>query len=286
MSNKISPKRNLIEAFRLRVFKARYYVQQAIAVARLKIGARDPEDRLARDSQAFWNNSDRPEFHSESHWRESGPFQSGSLWDDLGNYHHELLQKAVDFEGAQALKTIVEWGCGGGLNAVRWAGQVERFYGVEVSAATLAECERQVEKAGHHSFRGVLIESQNPHQVFEEISEKCDALICTYVFEPIPSAEYGLALVEIARKLVRDNGVALIQIRYHTGWLDQAKPIKFARFGVAHTCTYRIDEFWVACLERGWIPQFVHLLPEQPSLNEQRYAYFALRADPDWTSTI
>jgi hypothetical protein len=38
-----------------------------------------------------------------------------------------------------------------------------------------------------------------------------------------------------------------------------------------------VDEFWKACESIGFEPMFVTLVPEQPELDEKRYAYFALK---------
>jgi hypothetical protein len=40
--------------------------------------------------------------------------------------------------------------------------------------------------------------------------------------------------------------------------------------------TYALDEFWTACEEIGFHPAFVRLVPKQPELGEERYAYYVL----------
>ena len=42
--------------------------------------------------------------------------------------------------------------------------------------------------------------------------------------------------------------------------------------------SYRIDEFWQLAATCGLAPQAVSLMPRQPLVGDERYAYFALRA--------
>ena len=60
------------------------------------------------------------------------------------------------------LQAIVEWGTGGGLNAVQLAPEASRYFGVDISALSLRECARQVEAGGSGQFIPVLIDAENP----------------------------------------------------------------------------------------------------------------------------
>jgi hypothetical protein len=46
---------------------------------------------------------------------------------------------------------------------------------------------------------------------------------------------------------------------------------------MAHMTTYRIEEFWAMAVARGLRPEQVVLEPEQPLVQDRRYAYFLLR---------
>ncbi len=272
--NRVSP---LVKS-KLRVM--RQFARGTEGMIRDALGMRDSETKLAEDSDRYWNETETHEFRSNSHWKGSGAFRDSDLWYNLGRFQYELLNKAISFVDKPTPTSMVEWGCGGGMNAVHWVTAADRYYGVDISTASLAECQRQVEPLGREVFCPVLIEAEKPEEVFDTIDEPCDVFLCTYVFELLPSPEYGMSLLKIARRLTKSGGVALIQIRYHTGWRDRARAWSYARgVGVAQMASYRIDEFWGACEQRGWLPQFVHLIPKQPELKEERYAYFALQAD-------
>jgi hypothetical protein len=99
----------------------------------------------------------------------------------------------------------------------------------------------------------------------------------SYVFELLPSSAYGLRVLRIAHELLRPGGIALVQIRYRTGpYLPVDARLDYADTWV-HSTTYTIDGFWKAMEEIGFEPLYVTLVPEQPELNESRYAYFALK---------
>jgi hypothetical protein len=41
--------------------------------------------------------------------------------------------------------------------------------------------------------------------------------------------------------------------------------------------SYPIDEFWKRSQKAGFTPFAVHLMPEQRTVNDERYAYFFLQ---------
>ena len=87
--------------------------------------------------------------------------------------------------------------------------------------------------------------------------------------------EYGLRLLRIARDLLADDGLALVQIKYSTdSWRTRSRRRRNRSFTVASITTYRIDEFWTAATTCGLRPELVTLVPKN-NLDE-RYAYFLL----------
>jgi SAM-dependent methyltransferase len=239
---------------------------------------REGESKLIRDAQEYWNNSSNPLLAGDSHWRGNGPFQNDALWLKLGSEHLSLLRNAAQWANETlAGSVIVEWGCGGGMNAIQLAPMAKRYYGVDISKNNLNECSRQMQQEGFSNFTGIHIDSENPEAAGSLIETECDAFICTYVFELLPTPEYGLRVLTVAHGLLRHRGIALIQIRYNNGEHEQ----RSLRFGYkkhpALMTTYLIEEFWRKCVAAGFNPLFVTLLPDQPELHENRYAYFALQ---------
>ena len=80
----------------------------------------------------------------------------------------------------------------------------------------------------------------------------------------------------IARDLLAPGGAALIQIKYATDdW--RTRPRRWAyRLNLANTTTFQIDAFWQLCRACGLEPRAVTLVPEQPLVGDERYAYFLL----------
>jgi SAM-dependent methyltransferase len=246
----------------------------------------DSDEKIVQQSQAYWQNQNSENFESNSHWHGSGPFVSGELWDQLGRVHLELFEKAADWAiGAASnrdsfnrpMNRVVEWGCGGGMNAVHFALRTERYIGVDISKASLDECAKQVLEKTGKSIEPVLITASQPEAVHRFIADGIDLYLSTYVFELVPSPSYGLRLLKVAFDLLRPGGLALIQIRYNQGEMVQFSKRRNYVNNLAVMTSYSIDEFWVEAMEIGFKPLFVTLSPKKTEIDGiGRYAYFAM----------
>lgn len=245
-------------------------------IARTKFGWTEPEEELISESSEYWNATPNSRLKSHAHWREGYAFDSPGIWERLGRQHRDLLLRASSEAGVTELQSIVDWGCGGGLNAVQLAADAQAYYGVDVSEQTLDECNRQVSELGVNSFTPVLIDAANPESCRQEIIESCDAFVCTYVFELLPTREYGWRIVRLAHSLLRPGGVALIHIRYSSNLTQQSRPWKYAK-NLAHNTTYGLEEFRKGVAEIGFERLFEEVIRKQEDLNERRYAFFALK---------
>jgi SAM-dependent methyltransferase len=236
------------------------------------------DGRRERDSQRFWNDPAKADLKTIMHWRGEGPFEDEAVWLGLGRGHREMLERAAAWaELALPAEGIVEWGCGGGMNAVAFAPLASPYYGVDVNEESLRECVRQVETEAPGLCVPVLIESESPEEAIARIDGPCDLFFSSYVFEIFPTPDYGLRVMRIAYGLLRPGGVALVQVRYHSGIRPVGSARRaYARNWLSHT-SYTIDGFWQSCAEIGFEPMYVTLVPVQPELNESRYAYFALK---------
>ncbi len=96
---------------------------------------------IESDAQAYWRNAAHPGWHSNSHWREG----KETLWDGIGTSTLALAEQLVGVTGGPLpRRRTVEWGAGGGANAVRFAARCDEFIAVDIAQASLEECERQV----------------------------------------------------------------------------------------------------------------------------------------------
>jgi hypothetical protein len=101
-------------------------------------------------------------------------------------------------------------------------------------------------------------------------------LICFYVFELVPTPEYGLRILKIAADLLQPTGHAIIQIKYRTGWRTASRRRNYKASTVPNMTSYRIDEFWNAAVKCGLRPRLIHLVPRNAL--DERYAYFLFAA--------
>jgi SAM-dependent methyltransferase len=245
------------------------------------IGLNEPEGKLVSDAQSFWKDAAAPAFKENSHWRGQGVFANDELWLGLGRRHLLLYRDFAAVVGqVSPLQSIVEWGCGGGMNAVHFAAEGKDYFGVDISPESLDECQRQAASAGFDNFRPVLIDSSCPEAAVHAIEGPCDLFLSTYVFELLPTPEYGLRVLAIAHKLLSDRGIAMIQIKYPgTRRRHSTRRWAYERNLNWHA-TYEIEEFWLKAQACGFIPRMVSLVPLDPEINDRNYAYFMLTKAP------
>ena len=147
---------------------------------------------------------------------------------------------------------------------------------MDVAKASLDECGRQLEREGlDDRWQPVLADVENPEVAAARI-EPCDLYLCVYVFELIPGPDYAKRLLTIARELLAPGGAALIQFKYAT--LDwRSRPRRWAyRLNLANTTTLAIDQFWIMAADAGLEPRAITLVPQDPLVGDERYAYALL----------
>ena len=105
----------------------------------------DSDEKLEADSGKFWVAARGRSLATNAHWRGHGPFRNDATWHETGAMHKRLFIRAADWIGVDLHDCrIVEWGCGGGLNAVQFAAEAKEYFGVDVNSESLAECARQL----------------------------------------------------------------------------------------------------------------------------------------------
>ena len=241
-------------------------------------GHRESDVALGQAANRFWNNFDNPQRAQEAHWRGHGPFADDAIWLRLGRIHLELLHQMLSSQGrVLAAQTVVEWGCGGGMNAVHFGRGAQRYYGVDLAPQTLAECGRQMAAVGLPGFVPVLVDANQPRSALKVITEPCDLFICTYVFELLPGVEHALQILQLAWELLAAGGVALVHIRCCPAAAlgGRSRPWDYEG-NMANNVTFSIPAFRAACQARGFVVLGVREVAAVPELNEKNYAFFAL----------
>jgi SAM-dependent methyltransferase len=239
-----------------------------------QIGLAHSPARLTTDAGRHWLGTQDDRWRNDSHRRDGSQFGDDDLWSSIGAQHLELFERLRRTTNDDLpLRRIVEWGCGGGANAVTFAPLAEEFVGVDVVADNVDECRRQVEQACKARFVPVVADLDRPESAVGELAGTCDLFLCLYVLELVPTPAYGLRLMRIAHELLRPGGSAFVQIKYATGaWRTRARRRHY-RSAVAGT-TYRIEDFWTAAEAIGFRPEVVTLVPENEL--DSRYAYLLL----------
>ena len=237
-------------------------------------GLAHSSSRLTHDASQYWHGDRGDRWQNDSHWRSGSKFDDTELWAAMGQEHLRLYQRLRQAAGEPAaLKRIIDWGCGGGANAVSFAPLAEELIVVDVNATSLDECTRQVALAASTPSVKVLATIADPEEAARAIPRPCDLFLCLYVLELVPTQAYGLRLMRIAYHLLGPGGQAFVQIKYATrAWRTRPRRRGY-RTDVAGT-TYRIEDFWTAMASIGFRPEAVALVPENDL--DERYAYFLL----------
>jgi SAM-dependent methyltransferase len=246
---------------------------------------RRPEDdsALLHDAQRYWRGEADEAWRANSHWRGAGALDDDT-WLGLGQEQLRLFRMlAAGVHAPRRFGRVVEWGCGGGANAVHFAPLAEQLILVDVSSASVEECTRQVASACDTPVLGLVAEIDDPEVTAARFPGPCDLFICLFVLELVPSPAYGLRLLDIARDALREGGLAFLQFKYETSDPASRPRRRGYRRNLADMTTYRIDEFWVAALERGLDPIALHLVPRHG--HDERYAY-CLLARPDGSPLV
>lgn len=240
-----------------------------------RIGIGQSTTKRVDDAVDYWSDSGSATWRSDSHWRDSPVFASDAEWLSVGADHVELARRlAPQVLDRSAQPRIIEWGAGGGANAVHFAPLAAEFVAVDINRDSLAECARQVGAVCSTPFRSVLADISQPEAVVGELTDGCDLFLCFYVFELVPSADYGLRLLRIAHRLLAPGGAAIIQIKYATVDRRTRSHTRRYRRNLANMTTYPIDQFWSHAESAGFTPNAVVLVPKNRL--DERYAYFGL----------
>lgn len=244
------------------------------------LGRGQSEEELARVAQDYWNEGDKAgiDLKDYSHWEGAGPWQDRDRWRAIGRAHFEMFEKLCRYACVhRPLGKAIEWGCGGGANAIHFVDDVREFCGVEISQANLDECGRVLARANFHGFRPVLVPSEKPEQVRTLLDTSYDFFLCTYVYELLPGKQYCERITRLAYELLAPAGLALIQIRYDEGSeRSRQQRVDYYRHSSRFT-SFRIEEFWELAGRIGFRPLYVSLIPKESyEYSGDLYAYFAL----------
>ncbi|MGW4365585.1 class I SAM-dependent methyltransferase [Nocardia takedensis] len=236
-----------------------------------RVGPRADEQRVIAEAADYWTSPTARAWAGNSHWREGIP----DHFDRVGREHLALFDKlarVLDAPPASAL--IVEWGSGGGANAVAFAPRAAEFVAVDVARGSLDECARTVGSVCDTPVRPVLIDVADPESAVATIGPgSCDIFLCLYVIELVPSRDYAARILDIAARLLAPTGVVFVQIKYRDSENRSPHRRNYGR-NLASQTIFPIDGFWQLARERGLTPEAMTLVPDTDL--DKNYAYFLL----------
>lgn len=182
------------------------------------------QGNLEKDSGMYWQLSRQDSrIQDQSHWCGVRRWNR-DRWLEYGKFHYDLIVRyALSFAGPDSVETFhrqvaLEWGCGGGSNVRLLCENFRQVYGIEVSKASLDECERQMRTFGFGNFRPVFFPSETPESVLDVIGpETVDVMLSVAVFQHFPSKDYTQRVLTVMESLLKKEAVALIQVRYFDG---------------------------------------------------------------------
>ena len=244
---------------------------------------RFPNNKIINECFDFWSRHDSnikatlptgltASQRDFSHWLGEGRWKNHKKWFEIGEQHYKMFKELVSISNCNlSFDTMIEWGPGGGSNAIAFSRKFQTYYGVDISVANLMECEKQLQKNNYKGFRQVLFNDLNDKILIDIIHEPVSFFLSTAVFQHFPSKEYGARVLKIIYQILDNNGIALIQIRYDNGSsLFRDKKINYTK-NVATFTSYKIDEFWDLLIELGFSPLLCKLN------TENNYAYYFIQ---------
>ncbi len=231
------------------------------------------EETLAAAAAAHWNDAGAPRWKLESHWR-SGLGEE--RWSRVGPRQLDLTRTLLSSLGRDVPRgRILEWGCGGGANAVTFAALCDEFVGLDIAGPSLDECHHQVMAGTGRDIATVLVDPTTPETAVPSVGAgTVDLVICFYVFELLASRRSAEQVLAVIRELLADDGAAVVQIKYDDGSRSGGARTRDYRRHVAHMTTFKVHEFWSLCQGLGLQPRVMTLVPEDEL--DSRYAYYLL----------
>jgi len=113
--------------------RGKMFVRDGIDQALTRLGFGQSHMRITADARAYWTGRDGEAWTSNSHWRNG---LADNDWRAIGEQHWALWETFARSDSvAGPLERIVEWGCGGGANAVAFAPHCAEYVGVDIVPA-------------------------------------------------------------------------------------------------------------------------------------------------------
>ena len=184
--------------------------ERILAAALAAAGSRRFRNRIAGQAARYWSAPTGSAWEANSHWRNGIGDQA---WLEVGDDHWKIYETFARALNSPSPNTVMEWGAGGGANAVAFAPHAQRFIAADISEENLDECVRQVRATCTTPVETRRIDLTCPEQATVGLAGSCDVFLCLYVIELTTGANAVRAILKIARTVLAPGGMALVQIK-------------------------------------------------------------------------
>ncbi len=226
----------------------------------------------------YWSAQSDQQWKTNAHWRDAAGGDWSEIWAEVGATHvhmYERLARAVELPRPAR---ILEWGVGGGANAVAFAPLCDEFIAVDIVQESLDETARQVAAVCDTPVERVLVALDDQAHGTDHLSASVDLFLCFYVLELVPSARHAREIVDIAMRLLRPGGVAILQTKYRRS-APRWKLWKAFGERLANQYTVEIAPFWELLMALGFEVVAGELTPSNRL--DRHYAYYFTRRPQD-----
>lgn len=227
---------------------------------------------VARQASRYWSSPAGGMWTSNSHWRNG---IGDDAFIEVGRDHWSIYEEFARCLHIPSPGTVIEWGAGGGANAVAFGPRSSAFIAADIAPDSLAECAHQLRSTCNTPLETRLIDLTAPERAADGLDNRCDTFLCLYVMELTSSKADAERILRIAERVLAPGGLALIQTKYHTDDpRTRGRPgVRYTR-NISLTTTFSIEEFWHLTQRCGLVPRLVTLVPENRL--DTRYAYYAI----------
>ena len=245
----------------------------------------DSDAQLTQDVHTYWDttaSATAPKTEG-SHWQGHGSWND-EFWNEYGQLHLAMIEDAREMSGRSSrIDTVVEWGSGGGANMAVIGPAVGKYFGVDISSGNLEECVRQSTVRGLDNFQPIHIPVDNPEEAVQKITgaeggSTVDCFLATAVYQHLPGRQYARRVTDVAMRLLKEDGIAVINIRY---WdlPRQSRIFRRSYLDNGHAFNkYTVYEFEVEMVAAGFEIMEIRMRPLT------HHAYFFLRKRLDLSS--
>jgi len=149
----------------------------------------ESQNKIESDTYDFWNNSESDaKLRDLSHLKGQGRWADLDEWYKIGTKHLNMLDNVSKYLNRnEPINYILEWGTGGGANAVHFCQNIEKYYGVDISEYNLKQCRTELENNGYNNFIPIKIDVDNPESCLKFLDQKIDFFLSTAVYQHFPS---------------------------------------------------------------------------------------------------